>query len=175
MLRDGVTTWVPTFITESFLTSPNFAVLFSTVLPLINLLGPYSSHFIYKHMFKNEVITSGFFFLLSTLFLICFILFGSKNILISIVLFALITTCMEAINVMFVSILPLRYSGISKTATVSGFMNFITYVGAAMSTFGIGIMVDYHGWGFALKIWCIISIIGLFTCLLAKRLHLLEK
>lgn len=172
MLRDGVTTWVPTFIAESFLTSPDFAVLFSTLLPLVNLIGPYSAHFMYRHVFKNEVITSGFFFLLSTLFLVGFIGFGRNSIGISIVLFALITTCMEAINVMFVSVLPLRYSAISKTATVSGFMNFITYVGASISTFGIGVMVDYYGWGGALKTWCMISLIGLLTCLLGKRFQM---
>ena len=46
MLKDGVTTWVPTYITETFFTSPAFSILVTTVLPIVNLTGAYVAQYL---------------------------------------------------------------------------------------------------------------------------------
>lgn len=54
MLKDGVTTWVPTYISENFLTSPSFSVLITTLLPIFNLAGAYLARYIYQKCKNNE-------------------------------------------------------------------------------------------------------------------------
>lgn len=54
MLKDGVTTWVPTYISENFLTSPSFSVLITTMLPVFNLAGAYLARYIYQKCKNNE-------------------------------------------------------------------------------------------------------------------------
>lgn len=169
MLRDGVLAWVPSFINGNFQTSPAFSSLVTTVLPLFNLIGPYAAHFVDLRV-KNELLTSAIFFSLSLLFLLGLTFLGKAGLVPSILFFAAVTTCIEAINVMLVSLLPLRYSHLGRTSSMTGIMNFLTYVGSAISTFGVGILVEKWGWGFALGAWNSFAVIGLILCLLGYKL-----
>lgn len=168
MLRDGVTSWVPSFITEGFQTDPSLASLITTALPIVNLLGPYLGHLVNQKLFHSESLTSAFFFLVAALALLALLCFGRHSLGLTLLLFALLTTCIEAVNLMLISLLPLRYSYLGHTATITGLLNFLTYVGAAVSTFGIGLLVKHHGWNFALSIWLLIAAIGLLLCLLSR-------
>ena len=170
MLRDGVSTWVPTYLTETFILSPDFAVGISVLLPVMNLAAPYTAHFLYRKFFHNELITAALFFALTTLFSLAFLLWGSSNVWVGILLFAIITTCMEAANTLLVTILPLRFARFGKPASMSGFMNFLTYAGSAISTFGVGALVEHFGWGIALPVWCALAGIGFLFCLLMRGL-----
>ena len=175
MLRDGITTWVPTYLAETFLLSPDFAVGISVLLPIANLAAPYSAQFCYRKIFQNELITAALFFALTTLFSLAFVRWGSTNLWLGLALFAIITTCMEAANTLLVTILPLRFTRFGKPASMSGFMNFLTYIGSALSTFGVGALVNHFGWGIALPIWCSLAGIGLLFCLLVRKLSIQAK
>ncbi len=171
MLRDGVTSWVPSFMAEGFHTNPSFASLVTTVLPILNLLGPYLGHFVNQKLFHSEINTSAFFFLLSALALLALLFFGKSSLLLTLLFFAIVTTCIEAVNLMIISLIPLRYSHIGRTATMTGILNFLTYVGAAISTFGVGILVERWGWNFALTAWCLFALIGLLLCLICRKVQ----
>lgn len=62
MLKDGVTTWVPTYITETFLTSPSFSILVTAVLPVLNLTGAYAARFVYEKCKGHEIRAAAVFF-----------------------------------------------------------------------------------------------------------------
>lgn len=55
VLKDGVTSWVPTYISETFLTSPALSILVTTVLPVINLTGAYAAQYLYRKWKKQEI------------------------------------------------------------------------------------------------------------------------
>lgn len=169
VLRDGVTSWVPTYVSENFWADPSFAVLASTLLPVLNLVGPYAARFLQKKRFHSEAATSAAFFLLATASLACLITFGKSSLFGSVFFFALITSSMEAINVMLIGILPLRYGRFGCTATVSGFFNFLTYAGTALSTYGVGLLAERSGWDSALLAWIALSSAAFLLCLGAVR------
>lgn len=171
VLRDGVTSWVPTYVAENFWADPAFAVLISTVLPVINLAGPYSARFVQKRWLHTEAATAAAFFALATAALACLITFGKGSMAGSVVCFAIITAAMEGINVMIISLFPMRFSKYGRTATVSGFFNFITYTGTAVSTYGVGLLAEYLGWGAALIAWVILAAAALLICLAVVRLQ----
>lgn len=172
MLRDGVTSWVPSFMVEGFQADPSFASLVTTVLPILNLLGPYCGHFVNQKLFHSEINTSAFFFFISTLSLLGLLLFGKSSLVLTLLFFAIVTTCIEAVNLMIISLIPLRYSHLGRTATMTGILNFLTYVGSAISTFGVGILVEQLGWNFALSAWCCFAVIGLLLCIICRKVQL---
>ncbi|MBS5523625.1 MAG: MFS transporter, partial [Clostridiales bacterium] len=55
MLKDGVATWVPTFISKTFLTSPSLSVLVTTVLPMVNLTGAYAAQYVYRRAGRRAI------------------------------------------------------------------------------------------------------------------------
>ncbi len=167
VLRDGVTSWVPTYVSENFWADPAFAVLISTLLPVINLTGPYAARFVQKKWLHTETATSAAFFLVATLSLCCLITFGKNSLAGSVIFFALITASMEGVNLMVVSLFPMRYSKYGRAATVSGFFNFITYAGTAISTYGVGLLAQNYGWGSALLAWVVLAAVAVAVCLAA--------
>ena len=93
--------------------------------------------------------------------LVVFSLLASSMIL-TIVLFAMTTASMMGVNTIFVNFFPLRYEAIGKVSTVSGFMNGMAYVGTAVSTFTIGVLVEQKGWN-------VMTFLALVVCMLGRK------
>ena len=56
-----------------------------------------------------------------------------------------------------------------NVSTVSGLLNACTYIGSALSTYGIAVLSEKMGWGFTLAAWCAIAALGTAVCLLCIR------
>ena len=88
---------------------------------------------------------------------------------VNIVLFAMTTASMMGVNTIFVNFFPLRYEAIGKVSTVSGFMNGMAYVGTAVSTFTIGVLVEQKGWNVTIGSWVVMTFLALVVCMLGKK------
>ena len=170
MLKDGVTTWVPTYISENFLTSPSFSVLITTLLPIFNLAGAYLARYIYQKCKNNETKAASVFFGLSALALFVLRICGHISIFLTVVLFALTTTSMMAINTLYVSIYPLLYEKQGRAATVSGFLNATAYMGTAISTFAIGILAEHTSWNITVAIWVFFTAAAFLSCFASRNI-----
>lgn len=164
MLKDGVTTWVPTYITETFFTTPAFSILVTTFLPILNLTGAYAAQFVYQKCKRRELPAAICFFTVATLALTGIWAARDISMILTIVLFALITASMMAINTLFVNMLPLRFEKMGRVSTVSGFLNSMAYLGTAVSTFSIGVMVERLGWNITIGSWVMFTLAALVLC-----------
>lgn len=88
---------------------------------------------------------------------------------VNIVLFAMTTASMMGVNTIFVNFFPLRYEAIGKVSTVSGFMNGMAYVGTAVSTFTIGVLVEQKCWNVTIGSWIVMTFLALVVCMLGKK------
>ena len=100
--------------------------------------------------------------------LVVFSLLASSMIL-TIVLFAMTTASMMSVKTIFVNFFPLRYEAIGKVSTVSGFMNGMAYVGTAVSTFTIGVLVERKGWNVMIGSWVVMTFLALVVCMLGRK------
>lgn len=167
MLKDGVTSWVPTYISEVFGTTPALSILVTTVLPIINLGGAYAAQFMYNRYFKKkEIKTAGFFFMLAVVSLFLLWRFSAVSMILTVMLLALITASMMAVNTLFVNIIPLHFEESGRVSTVSGFLNSMAYIGSAISTFTIGILVQHAGWNVTILSWLVITVAAMAGCFL---------
>lgn len=170
VLKDGVTSWVPTYIQEVFYTSSSLSILITTVLPIVNLTGAYAAQFMYQKFFqKQEIKTTVFFFLTATAALLGLWKFGDVSVVVTVVLLGIITASMMAVNTLVVNLLPLHFVKMGRAATVSGFLNSMAYLGTAISTFTIGIMVESSGWNRTIFGWLIMTAAAMFICFLLRK------
>lgn len=170
VLKDGVTTWVPTYISETFQASPQLSILVTTVLPVVNLTGAYAAQYMYRRFFKkNEVRTAAFFFGIATAALLLLWRFASAAILLTVLLLALITASMMAVNTLFVNLIPLQFEKTGKVSAVSGFMNSMAYLGTAVSTYTIGIFVEHLGWSATIFSWLVITTAAMGICIWKRK------
>lgn len=170
ILKDGVTSWVPTFIQEAFRLSASLSVLVTTVLPVVNLFGAYFAKALYSRNGEDEIKAASVLFALSAAALTVLLLAGSVSLVLTVAMLALITMAMMGANTLFVSLTPLRFEKEGRVSTVSGFLNACAYVGTAVSTFTIGVMVERLGWGWTMAGWLAVAVAGLAGCLAVRRL-----
>lgn len=170
-IKEGITTWVPTMITETYRTPVAFSVFISIILPIVNLSGNYIITPLYNKVFKKDELKTGSFILAFVLIPFAFLIF-MKNlpIVVSVILLALGTTAMHTFNYMIITLVPMQFAKYGKTATVTGVMNATAYIGCAAATYGFGIISDNIGWNGTVVVWIVIDLIALlFTSLNIKK------
>ena len=125
MLRDGITTWMPSYINDVFQIPTTSSIFTTAILPVFAILSIMFSQWFAKHN-KTEIHTAVW--LWAVAFISCVglrILFKSQMI-ISALLMAFMTACMHGINLMLISNLPARFVKYGKVSFFSGLLNSCT-------------------------------------------------
>lgn len=165
-LRDGVTTWVPTYISEVFKLGSEASILSGVIVPIFSLASIQLTSIIYNKMGKKPYKCAGTMFIVSVISTGILVLFNDKSIILTIVLCALCVGCMHGINLILVCMLPAIYADEDNMSTLSGTLNFTTYVGSAASTYGFALLSESFGWGGTICTWLAISALGTLMCVL---------
>ena len=162
-LKDGATSWVPTYIHGEFSISTSFSSIMTMIIPVVNLTGAYAASFVNQRL-QSEAKTSAFFFMVSSIGLMLLTLFGNINPIFSALLLSIVTSSMMAINIMIVNLLPVHFAKYGRVSTVSGFLNASAYIGAAICTYSVGIMLKSISWNMVFLGWFALSAIGGVWC-----------
>lgn len=167
-LRDGVTTWTPTYIDDMFSLGSALAILTSVVLPLFSMLCHGVGGWLYYRVFKSPVLSSGVIFSVGTLAAVILYFVGSASAVVSVVCLAVLVGAMHGVNLMLICMVPSFYKNTGKISLISGLLNSCTYVGSSISTYGIALLTDGVGWSATVGVWVIIALLGTifsFVCI----------
>ena len=167
MLKDGVTTWIPTFLEENFGLTAAASILCTTIVPIINLGGVYFGSWVNRRFFKNEVLAALVFFTVGLAALLLLTFAPIHSAVLSLLLLAVTTTFMMGINTLLASMMPHYFVQFGVCSTVTGFLNSAVYLGSAASSYGNGAVVEHFGWDAIMYIWCICAVLGILFCALA--------
>jgi OPA family glycerol-3-phosphate transporter-like MFS transporter len=166
-LRDGVTTWMPSYLHEVFSLPEEFSIFITVILAIFSMISFTVFDFINRRFFKDEVFSAGFIFLLAAVFGALLYVSNVFGIAIFSILFmSLLVACMHGTNLMLIAIAPKRFKNTGKVATYSGIMNACTYVGAAISIYVFSALKD---WGTTIIIWAIIAAVACIICFTAVK------
>ena len=169
MLRDGITTWMPSYIGETFQLSSVISILTGVILPVFSILCVQASSSLYRRFFPNPMLCAGVIFAGGAVSALALYFLPSASAPLSALLAAVVTGCMHGVNFMLVSILPRFFQRYGNTSTASGVLNACTYVGAASSTYGIAVLSDRIGWQSTIGIWFVVALIGTVLCLVTVK------
>ena len=164
-LRDGVTNWTPSYISETFNLESSVSILSSVVLPIFSILSFTVTSFINRKLIKNEVVCAGVIFAIGALSAALLILLGDKSAVLSLVLLALLVGCMHGVNLILVCMVPAKFSKFGKVSFISGLINSSTYLGAAISTYGIAVFTDNFDWTKTIMLWSAVAGVGAIICI----------
>lgn len=168
-LRDGITSWMPTYLSEVFSLPTAVSIFLNVLLPLFGVFTLYLAGALYRRVFRNELTEAAFFFGIGLVCCLVLSLFGSRSAAVSLVFAALATGSMHAVNLMLISFVPRRFAAYGKAATASGVTNAFTYVGSAASSYGFAAIAGGFGWGVLIWIWVGVCALGLVSLALVFR------
>lgn len=169
MLRDGITTWMPTYISDTYQMSNIISILTGVILPVFSILTFQFASKLYIKKLTNPMICAGVFFVGGAVFALLLYLLNGVGAAYSVVLSALLTGCMHAVNLILICMVPNFFEKSGKVSTVSGVLNSCTYIGSALSTYGIALLSERIGWHYTVLVWFAIAFAGSLCCLLCAK------
>ena len=169
MLRNGVTTWMPSLLLETYHMDGLVAILTGVLLPIFSIISFQVTSYLYRNIFHNPVLCSGVVFGVGACAAFLLARYSGANVVLSVACSALLTGCMHGVNLIMVSMLPAYFNETGNVSTVSGILNSCTYVGSAISTYGIAVLTEKFDWSFTLHIWLLTAILGTIIALACAR------
>ncbi len=169
MLRDGITTWMPTYIAETYNFSSAVSILTGVILPVFSILSFQITSRLYKGALKNPLMCAGVIFLTGTLSAVVLCFVTGHNAVMSVVFSALLTGCMHGVNLMLICMIPQFFEKNGNVSTVSGVLNSCTYIGSALSTYVFADLSVRMGWTCTLLSWTVIAAVGTAICFICVK------
>lgn len=166
ILKDGVTLWVPSFISEYFGVGAVQSVLTTILLPVFNLGGVWAARRLQQRL-HDELRVSGALFAAGLAALAAMAALGRTSALLSVPLLAVCTACALGINTMLVGVIPMRFRRFGRASTVTGWLNGCSYFASAVASYGISILSRKYGWTATLIGWIGVSLAGALLCFAA--------
>lgn len=168
-LRDGVTTWMPSFISETFQLSSEVSILSGVCLPIFSIISLRVALALYEKLPGNPVRCAAIIFGVGAVAALILSLVADVSPIGSIACMALLTGSMHGVNLMLICMVPPFFQRKGNISTVSGVLNSCTYVGSAISTYGIALLSESAGWQITAFVWFLIAALGVAVCAVCGR------
>ena len=169
MLREGVSAWMPTFVSESFHLGNEISILTGVLLPVFSILCVRFADWLYRKIITHPLLCSSALFGVAALFAFVLYMFCQSNVAVSIFSFAALYGAINGVNLLLIGMIPPFFAKRGGVSTVSGVLNFFTYVGSAVSTYGIAALSEGIGWSKTIFIWVLIALAGGLICMVSIK------
>lgn len=166
LLRDGIITWMPNYITEVYNLGASASILSTAVLPCFSILSHIIALAVYRK-FHGEMRASRLFFGSAAVCAVLLYIFFGRAVVFAIIMMMIITGCMHAANMIISSYPPTYFPG--SISTVSGLINACTYIGSAVSAYGFAAISEESGWGSLVLIWAFAAAAAFIVLLFNRR------
>lgn len=167
IIKDGIVTWLPTYLTESYNLPAYFSIFVTLLVPLLGITATIFGKWLMQKT-NNYYISSGITLVPTTAFLLLMVAGGKLPVVFPIVMFALMSTMVHTINGILTAILPLyskkEYANSGKLA---GILNGFAYVGSVISSVALGNIVDGYGWNAFVVALLVCAVLSFACCVFA--------
>lgn len=159
VMKENVTLWMTVFVIDTYVVDLSESAYFVFLIPVIAFIGRAGYSFFYKILKEdeNKVSVLGFIICILCSAVLCF---GKTNIAVSVLMLSLIYTAVSMINTSMLSIYPMNFLKSGNVASVSGIMDFATYLGAGISAAIYGVVINRFGYLAMFISWIAISVIS---------------
>lgn len=160
MLKDGVNTWVPTILRDTFDASATLSTVLAIILPLAGLMGVLFGNFLLgrKRLLGNHPLIGIIIMLITAIPTALLLQAKALTLLVGVICLCLISFLMESFNHVFSVMMPAQFATFGKAATVSGIINSLVYIGSAISTYAFGAVAEQVGWSMTTLMWLALAL-----------------
>ena len=170
LLRDGVTTWMPLYISEIYHLGNAISILTGIALPIFSLACFEAASVLYRKKFDNPLMCSGMLFGVGAISTLLLLLFTGNSVILSVIFSALLTGCMYGVGMILICMIPPYFKKHGNVSTVSGVLNASAYIGSAIATYSFVRLSEIIGWDETLSVWFIVTVLGAILCIVCAPL-----
>ena len=159
-LRDGITTWMPTYLADTYHMESGKSILTGVLLPLFGMVCYQIVLWMNRKLVKNELQCAAIIFGVGLVSLLALRLLHAHSFALSVLILAFAVASMHGVNLIMTSMTPKYLAGSGKISMISGLLNACTYIGSALSMYGVALIVNRFGWTVTESLWCGVALIG---------------
>ncbi len=162
LIKDGLTTWVPSILKEEFSMSDSLSILLTLFLPILAVFGNMCALNMHK-IIPDYVNHCTAVFAIIAVFI--GIIIGSLRLEAAVFMLiglVVVNFFASSLNSLITSIFPLFMRGKVNSGLFAGVLNGFCYVGSTISSYGLGTIADNFGWTYVfwtLMGFCVLTFI----------------
>ncbi|MBA7496113.1 Membrane sensor protein UhpC [subsurface metagenome] len=161
MVRYGLTDWLPYLLSPEITGAEYFGTWKSIFYPIGGTIGVIIAAWVSDKYLKKRrmpVVCALFIGLAFTLFL--YTLLPPLDLVFGIPVLMLIGFLNFGPHALLVSTIPMEFGTRKASSAATGFIDGVGYIGAAITTFTSGALIDAAGSGAAFALWIIVALVG---------------
>ena len=172
VLKDNISLWMAMYFMRAFNVDLAKSAAFSLFVPLLGFVGRMLYPVSYRLCGEQEQNVNVYAFGLCALLCIplCFDMIPP---VFAVICLSLIYAAISIINTTFLSIYPISFADTGNTASVSGIMDFATYLGAGISSLIYGKVIENAGFAPMYISWAVLCAASLLITV--KLIKLIKK
>lgn len=146
LIKDGLTTWVPSILKEEFSMSDSLSILLTLFLPVLAIFGNMCALNMHK-LIPDYINHCTAVFAIIAAFI--GIIIGSLKVdafVFMLLGLVVVNFLASSLNSLITSIFPLFMRGKVNSGLFAGILNGFCYVGSTISSYGLGTIADNFGW-----------------------------
>jgi len=159
VMKDNISLWMTAFFVAQYAIDLEASAAFVLFIPVVGLIGRLAYPALYKLYKGKERALIIHAFLLCTVASVL-LLFKTIPPVVAILCLSLIYAAISVINTYLLSMFPLQFAASGNQSSVSGIMDFFTYLGAGIGSFAFGYLIKFAGYGAMYLCFAVISVIS---------------
>ena len=159
-LRDGITTWMPTYLADTYHMESGKSILTGVLLPLFGMVCYQIVLWMNRKLVENELQCAAIIFCVGLVSLLALRLLHAHSFALSVLILAFAVASMHGVNLIMTCMTPKYLAGSGKISMISGLLNACTYIGSALSMYGVALIADRFGWTVTESLWCAVALLG---------------
>ena len=172
LIKDGLTTWVPSILKEQYDLGSSLSIILTLALPVVSIFANAFAIKIHSKI-PDFVLQCAITFLCAGLIIGGVIAGLSLNqFIITLIGFTLVCFLVSSCNSLITSIFPLFMKGKVNSGLIAGILNGFCYLGSTISSYGLGEIADNFGW--TMVFWVLLCVC-VFVCVVATVYLLLRN
>ena len=168
VMKENISLWMAVYVVDTFFVDLSKSSYYILLIPVIGLIGRTVYPLFYKLCKNsgNSVSLVGFLFcVIASVALF----FNSIGMVASVLALSVIYASVSVINTTILSIYPMHFIKTGNVASVSGVMDFATYLGGGIASAIYGVVIKNFGYFPMFASWVVISLISILFILKIKK------
>lgn len=160
VLKDNISLWMTVYVMDSFGVDLEKSSYYILLIPILGFVARMLAPELYRLAGERErpVLAGGFAACIGGAMLLIFL---APSPWLAVVYLSLLYMAVSVMNACFLSFFPLQFGREQAVASVSGIMDFATYLGTGISSMVFGILIEGYGYNAMSLSWAVLCGIGL--------------
>ncbi len=163
-LKQGVVTWMPSYMADVHGMRNEVAILSGGILPVFAVICMGLSNWLNMRFFKNPIACSATLWVICGVCLIILYTAMGNSAITSLLSFSIVIGAQYGVAMLVGGMVTLPFRKSGRMGLVSGILNSSAYIGSAVSTYGISILSENMGWGVTAGTWFLMAAGGMILC-----------